>query len=413
MAMEKPRLQIRSNQMPQTDFRLPGEPEEGRSKQLQSWYDAGQDVKSAFDTLASLAATSQASYPGYSAYGTMTDGSPSYLPPSVGAPGVAAAADQTPTTSVADRLAQMEAFQQQGRAAQDAVYANRAAQEAASSGRTLEDILALAGQYAPQVDYSGYRQALADQAAQLNAQIQAMYSQLGEQAAANVGRIQDIYGGATSGIEAGYGSAAQNIADAYTSAQQQAADQMARLGIEEAAGQVLPTQALSQAEALAQIEAGRAGGLAAAERYGASGAQFGSEMAQVGQQQGTEQQAAILRALQRQGAESLLMEAQDRARFDPLSTAAQILQLEQMINPPAEPVDYEAQAKFQFDVEQADQAAFSDAYNYYIDSVFVGGSDQERRQNAYDAAMLDALRGQLGPRLQAEAVRLGYGDTAQ
>lgn len=157
-------------------------------------------------------------------------------------------------------------------------------------------------------DYSAYRAALTDQAQQLNAQIQAMYNQLAEQAGANVGRIQDIYSGATAGIEAGYGSAAENVAQAYQSAQQQAADQMARLGIEEAAGQVLPSQALSQAEALAQLETGRAGGLSAAERYGASGGQFGSEMAQVAQQQGTEMNAAILASLQNRLAESLAAE---------------------------------------------------------------------------------------------------------
>jgi hypothetical protein len=162
-------------------------------------------------------------------------------------------------------------------------------------------------------DYSAYRSAITDQAQQLNAQIQAMYNTLAEQAGSNVGRIQDIYGGATAGIEAGYGSAAENIAQAYQSAQQQAADQMARLGIEEAAGQVLPSQALSQAEAVAGLEAGRAGGLSAAERYGASGAQFGSEMAQVAQQQGTEMNAAILAALQNRLNESLLAEAQGAA----------------------------------------------------------------------------------------------------
>lgn len=159
-------------------------------------------------------------------------------------------------------------------------------------------------------DYSAYRAALTDQAQQLNAQIQAMYNELAGQAGENVGRIQDIYGGATAGIEAGYGSAAENVAQAYESAQQQAAEQMARLGIEEAAQQVLPTQALSQAEAVAGLEAGRAGGLSAAERYGASGAQFGSEMAQVAQQQGTEMNAAILAALQNRLNESLLAEAQ-------------------------------------------------------------------------------------------------------
>lgn len=189
-----------------------------------------------------------------------------------------------------------------------------AANQAASNIPASQEIAqAIASTGAGLPDYSAYRAALTDQAQQLNAQIQAMYNQLAGQAGENVGRIQDIYGGATAGIEAGYGSAAENIAQAYQSAQQQAADQMARLGIEEAAGQVLPSQALSQAEAVAGLEAGRAGGLSAAERYGASGAQFGSEMAQVAQQQGTEMNAAILAALQNRLNESLLAEAQGRA----------------------------------------------------------------------------------------------------
>jgi len=161
-------------------------------------------------------------------------------------------------------------------------------------------------------DYSQYRQALTDQAQQVNAQIQAMYNALGEEAAANVGRIQDIYGGASTGIGDVYGSAIGNVGDAYSSAQQQAADQLARLGIEEAAPAVVNPMALSQAEAISQLEQGQAGGQAATERYGASAGGFGSQMAQVAQQQGTEMNAAILAALQNRLNESLLMEEQGR-----------------------------------------------------------------------------------------------------
>jgi hypothetical protein len=150
------------------------------------------------------------------------------------------------------------------------------------------------------------------QAQDLNAQIQAMYNALGEEAGANVGRIQDIYGGASTGIGDVYGSAIGNVGDAYSSAQQQAADQLARLGIEEAAPAVVNPMALSQAEAISQLEQGQAGGQAAAERFGSAASGFGSQMAQVAQQQGTEMNAAILAALQNRLADSLLMEEQGR-----------------------------------------------------------------------------------------------------
>ena len=147
-------------------------------------------------------------------------------------------------------------------------------------------------------DFSAYRAALTDQAQQINAQIQAMYNALGEEAGANVGRIQDIYGGASTGIGDVYGSAIGNVGDAYGSAQQQAADQLARLGIEEAAPAVINPMALSQAEAISQLEQGQAGGQAATERFGSAASGFGSQMAQVAQQQGTEMNAAILASLQ-------------------------------------------------------------------------------------------------------------------
>lgn len=157
-------------------------------------------------------------------------------------------------------------------------------------------------------DYSAYRAALTDQAQQINAQIQAMYNALGEEAGANVGRIQDIYGGASTGIGDVYDSAAANVADAYGSSQQQAADQLARLGIEAAAPAVVNPMALSQAEALSGLEQGRAGGQAATERFGSAASGFGSQMAQVAQQQGTEMNTAVLNALQNRLMDSLAAE---------------------------------------------------------------------------------------------------------
>jgi hypothetical protein len=135
-----------------------------------------------------------------------------------------------------------------------------------------------------------------------------MYNQLAESAGENVTRLGDIYGGASGGINAGYDAATANIADAYGSAQQQASDQMARLGIEDAAGQVLPSQALAQAQAISSLEQGRGSGLAATERYGASAGGFGSQMAQVAQQEGTEMNSAILASLQNRLNDSLAAE---------------------------------------------------------------------------------------------------------
>lgn len=161
-------------------------------------------------------------------------------------------------------------------------------------------------------NYGPYREALIGQADALNARIQAMYNQLAEQAGTNVERISDIYGGAGEGIGNVYDSATANVAGAYGSAQQQAADQLARLGIEAAAPSVINPMALSQAQAVSGLEQGRASGQAAAERYGASAGGFGSQMAQVAQQQGTEMNSAILAALQQRLNDSILMEEQGR-----------------------------------------------------------------------------------------------------
>lgn len=190
-------------------------------------------------------------------------------------------------------------------------------------------------------DYSQYRQALTGQAEELNARIQAMYNQLAEQAGANVGRIQEVYGGAEQGIGNVYDSATANVAGAFGSAQQQAADQLARLGIEAAAPAVIDPMALSQAQAVSGLEQGRASGQAAAQRYGATAGGFGSQMAQVAQQQGTEMNAAILAALQQRLNESLLMEEQGRATgggggraVDPMRSAMDFLKLQEMIEAP-------------------------------------------------------------------------------
>jgi hypothetical protein len=224
------------------------------------------------------------------------------------------AAPQTPTGSsgltTAQKLAQQAQFQRSGRQDQNAVYENRLAQTGSyfpggSSGSG-------GGRGIAGPNYGPYREALIGQADALNARIQAMYSQLAEQAGANVERISGIYGGAGEGIGNVYDSAAGNVAQAFGSAQQQATDQLARLGIEAAAPAVVNPMALSQAQAVSGLEQGRASGQAAAQRYGATAGGFGSQMAQVAQQQGTEMNSAILAALQQRLNDSLLMEEQGR-----------------------------------------------------------------------------------------------------
>jgi hypothetical protein len=226
--------------------------------------------------------------------------------------GGARAAQQLPELTAAQKLAQAQAFQQSGRAQQDAVYQNRLNQTGSYFPGRGDEGSGGGGGGPAGPDFSAYRNALMGQADELNARIQAMYNALGEQAGENVGRIQDIYGGAQAGVGDIYDSAAGNVQQAFGSAQQQAADQMARLGIEAAAPAVIDPMALSQAQAVSGLETGRAGGLSALNRYGTAAQGFGSQMAQVAQQQGTEMNAAILAALQNRLNDSLLMEQQGR-----------------------------------------------------------------------------------------------------
>jgi hypothetical protein len=274
--------------------------------------------------------------------GTFAPGGPGFVPPQTFSPqsaaGVTGGNRVLNELTAAEKLAQQQAFQQSGRAQQDRVYANRAEAMPAPT----EVVGGGGGISGP--DLSAYRAALTEQAQQINAQIQAMYNALGEEAAANVGRIQDIYGGASTGIGDVYGSAIGNVGDAYSTAQQQAADQLARLGIEEAAPAVVNPMALSQAEAVSQLQQGLAGGQAATERFGSAASGFGSQMAQVAQQQGTEMNAAVLAALQNRLNESLLMEEQGRQAAAQASARG-----------PAGPSfrDMLAEQQFAFDVAQA------------------------------------------------------------
>jgi hypothetical protein len=190
-------------------------------------------------------------------------------------------------------------------------------------------------------DYSAYRAALTGQAEDINARIQAMYNQLAKEAGANVERINEVYSGAQQGIGNVYDSAAGNVQQAFGSAQGQAADQLARLGIEAAAPTVINPMALSQAQAVSGLEQGRASGQAASERFGSAASGFGSQMAQVAQQQGTEMNAAVLAALQNRLNETLLMEEQGRASGggggsggNPMDFAMDYLRLLEMVEAP-------------------------------------------------------------------------------
>ena len=177
--------------------------------------------------------------------------------------------------------------------------------------------------------YRNYMDFLASQDEETMARINAMYAQLAGEAENNLQRIQDIYGSAQRTSGDVFGQSAQSIEDAYASASQQAADQMARLGIEAAAPATLTPMALSQAEALSGIERAGAGALDALNRYGTTAQDFGSQMAQVGQQQGLEVSNQILRDMAQRQAEAAFQMEQARGSFNPYAQALQRMEMEQ------------------------------------------------------------------------------------
>ena len=183
-----------------------------------------------------------------------------------------------------------------------------------------------------------------------------MYDQIASRAGENVQRVSDIYSGASQGIGSAYDTASANTQAAYASSQQQAADQMARLGIGAAAPNVLNPAALSQAEAIANLEVGRGSGQAANERFGASAGGFASQMAQVAQQEGAQYQTGVTDELRRQLI-GLDMRSQQEAyqRAMQAPGLAQSLEQASRIGQPQElSVDQKlAQAEFDFRVGQA------------------------------------------------------------
>jgi len=297
----------------------------------------------------------------------------------------------SPELTTAQKLAQQANFQRSGRADQDNAYANIAIAEEAAQAPTdwMAEAIAYQNQFAP--DYSGIQDRWTDEANATNARMQAMYDQIASRAGENVQRVSDIYSGASQGIGSAYDTASANTQAAYASSQQQATDQMARLGIGAAAPNVLNPAALSQAEAIANLEVGRGSGQAANERFGASAGGFASQMAQVAQQEGAQYQTGVTDELRRQLI-GLDMRAQQEAyqRAMQAPGLAQSLEQASRIGEP-QGLSFEqqlAQAEFDFQVGEAGanisidrQNARTDAWWRFFDS---NGGDQEKANQSVD-----------------------------
>jgi hypothetical protein len=251
--------------------------------------------------------------------------------------------------------------------------------------------MAYQNQFAP--DYSGIKDRYSDEANITNARIQAMYDQIASQAGENVQRVSDVYSGASEGIGSVYDNASANTQAAYSSSQQQAADQMARLGIQEAAPSVLNPAALSQAEAVANLEAGRGSGQAANERFGASAGGFASQMAQVAQQEGAQYQTGVADSLRRK-----MIDLDTRSQQEAYQRAMQAPGLAQSLEQASRIGQSQgpslAQQEFDFRVGQAgakisldQQAAFSNRYQQLYDAL---GNDGEA---AWEELQIEVARG--------------------
>lgn len=235
--------------------------------------------------------------------------------------------------------------------------------------------------------YRNYMNFLATQDEETMARINAMYAQLADEAGANMQRIGDIYGSAQMTSGDVYGGSAQAVEGAYGSAQQQAADQMARLGIEAAAPAVINPMALSQAEAVAGIEAAGAGSLDALTRYGSSAQDFGSQMGQVAQQQGLEVSSQLLRDMQQRQAEAMFQMETARANYNPYAQALQELEAQnawnQVNNPQVDPRQLESEAEFLYQQEQDDLNLMRQYYNLYYEGS--NGNETVTRQKLLGA----------------------------
>lgn len=210
-----------------------------------------------------------------------------------------------------------------------------AAAEEGTGEMTFQDYLDMYGGSFNSQPYDDYMNYLAQQDTDTYNRIQAMYAKLADDAGANVERIKDIYGGAEQGVGQAYEGAKGTTEAAYASAQQQAADQLARLGIAEAAPAVIDPMALSQAEAVSNLAASEGAGQSAVTQRGATSRDFASQMAQVGQQQGLEATAQILREMGQRQAEAAFQRAQAEASYNPYEQAMQRMQSEQAFYAPA------------------------------------------------------------------------------
>jgi len=256
---------------------------------------------------------------------------------------------------------------------------------------TFQDYLDMYGGSFNGQPYDDYMNYLAQQDTDTYNRIQAMYAKLAEDAGANVERIKDIYGGAEQGVGQAYEGAKGTTEAAYASAQQQAADQLARLGIAEAAPAVIDPMALSQAEAVSNLAASEGAGQSAVTQRGATSRDFASQMAQVGQQQGLEATAQILREMGQRQAEAAFQRAQAEASYNPYSQAMARLQAEQAFNAPQAAADQAAQEQaweaFKFDVQN--RMNYDEGFRRFITDMMdpkKGGMTFDEAVQAYQAA---------------------------
>lgn len=410
-------------------WRFPGEPKDGTSPQMQSWIDAGQDVRNFFGGVGNFFGDVGGFFGGIrDNFNRNRDAVRNYDPNPVGSltpeqqqriEGIIAG---TGTRAFQDPLGLRGLFggfdipfgggpsTQTIRATPDGNQFDilsaslgleqQAVQEPAS--QTFQDwLMANTGTF-DETPYRNYMNFLSEQDEETMARINAMYAQLAGEAEANMQRISDIYGSAQATSGDVFGGSAQNIEDAYASASQQAADQMARLGVEAAAPAVFNPMALSQAEAVSGIEREGASALDALMRYGTTAQDFGSQMAQVGQQQGLEVTASIMRDIQRRQAEAMFQMEQARANFDPYSEAMQRMQMEQawnqMQNPQMDWRQQQAMADFESKLEGRDLSTWE---SYYSRNLTEENGDQEK---ALARTVWEASMGMLGPGIQQQVL---------
>ena len=416
--------------------RIPGEPAEGTSPQLQSWLDAGRDVQTFFGGLGNWFSGLRDNFnrnmpsewppPGSDdprtrsresvedilrGTGTRAFQDPLGLRGLFGGSDIPFGGGSRPTSGPATITPDLLAIAAQNMAVNPLqVPETQTFEDWLSSNMGTFDPSPYAFDSTP---YDNYIDFLMERDAETEARIRAMYAELGESADANVQRVADIYDTGTANLGDVYGSAYGAISDAYSSAQQQAADQMARLGVEAAAPSVMDPMALSQAEALSGIEAQRASGLGATQQYGTTAQDFSSQMQQVAQQEGLEVTASIMNRLAQRQAEAAFMREQARAAadremrqaqaaFNPYARAMERMQMEQawnqMQNPQMDWRQQQAMADFESKLEGRDLSTWE---SYYSRNLTQENGDQEK---ALARTVWEASMGMLGPGIQQQVL---------